>query len=380
MSPSRQVPPRSHPRCSLIYVKIPKAASSSAGGLARRIGERNGLRGARADLAHDSPKGASPVVGFPSNASSSSSGTQGPTKTTAEVWANHRVYRKLAIPFRRYFLWTMVRDPGARCASWAAARSKTTVRALGANCANFQFKYMRPEACKDAACVHSTYDFVGLVEAFDASATALARLLDVPLADVLYLVPAKSSAAKNRTATPEVRAYVGSAAFRATNALDYELWRRARDAVAALAAPAAVDEYKALRHDAVRFCEVIAQHHHRREHRLLLDSTVGPPRTPPAKDCYWGDNGCGVTCLDAFAAAEQRRRHQYHGVGEAHPKKQAASLRHNDSAVASFFNRTSGTTTIGGNATTAEKRRLLRPPLGGVERSFLQETEMSSPI
>ena len=207
-----------------------------------------------------------------------------------------------------------------RCASWFAGRVtqledhscdatkcqsavetygwayETTYEAFH-GCKDFQFMYMRPAACSyhaiDAKCVFEAFDFVGLVERFDASMALLALKLDVAFASVLYL-PSKVRSTKrapdppdrdSRAMIDEVNRLVNSTAFRERNALDLDLWETARRAVEKETSKHQfyVDTYGAMLDSATAFCATYK----------AADMT-----------CYWGDNGCGVECLDDFVDSE----------------------------------------------------------------------------
>ena len=91
-------------RSLLFYVKLPKCASSTTGGVARRVAARHGLVGSRKTGKHHCP---------PPDASAVPCG---PFRNGQQVWASHMKLREaiLHVPApleRRVFLFTVVRDP-----------------------------------------------------------------------------------------------------------------------------------------------------------------------------------------------------------------------------------------------------------------------------
>lgn len=290
---------------NLVYIKVPKAASSTVGGIARRVAVATNLSHATDDawIGADEPG----------------------------LWANHRHYAHLEADLRslktRPFVFTFVRHPASRCISWLSARlEQLDGRSCDAVCAaakrangwaatatyaasvefrDFQLKYICPGKCDEkhrrrlnkkpvyaltphsaVACARRAYDFVGVVERFDASVALLALELDVALGSVLFL-PSKNASLRAplpgalSAEVDEARAYVATAQFNSSNSLDALLWETS---------VAHVD------HEAAKHAFHVGKFgkmHAAAEAHCARD---------PRQDCYWGDNGCGVACLDAFAA------------------------------------------------------------------------------
>ena len=231
--------------CNLVYIKVTKCASSTSGGVTRRIGAYNNLSGV-------------PNATW--------------IKSEPGLWANHgawntttgRIHWQSMLHFRlRTFLWTVVRQPASRCLShhyFNFRETKTTLKRQQLadstheklvklqQCKDHAFNYIRPpdEAARSfglrawtpAALVDRVYSFVGLVERYDESMVLLASLLGIPLSQVLYL-PSKDSRTSHQyghAMVPhaslsdepgEVRQAATSAAFNESNAADLELHRLA---------------------------------------------------------------------------------------------------------------------------------------------------------
>ena len=214
--------------CNILFIKVPKCASSTSGGVARRIAAHHNVsgvgredRGGREDRFFTTPE---PAV-------SASHGRM------SRGWG---AMRKLQM---RSFLWTMTRLPVSRCLSFwyyinRDARSEASrkrmlgkVEYMRRKCNNHVFKYLKRRASSDTpeSLVGGVYGFIGIVERFDESMVMLSYLLRIPLSDVLYL-KSKESTKKGfvrhpalAEEDPGVRSYAASAAFNRSNVLDYRL-------------------------------------------------------------------------------------------------------------------------------------------------------------
>lgn len=185
--------------CNIIFVKAPKCASSTAGGVVRRIAAHHGLSGV---------------------------GDDGWVTREPGVWANHgllqRRWEALRQLERRSFLLTVVRLPVSRCLSayyhyvesrhntgWVFGPEKRAVAAEWARahpdpdtaeaklgylrqsdqCKDYVHSYIRSGAAEGAdspqdqdsphSLVQRVFSFVGLAERFDESMVMLAHMLQV---------------------------------------------------------------------------------------------------------------------------------------------------------------------------------------------------------
>ena len=191
------------------------------------------------------------------------------------VHATHaeRRFTNTAVLTLKHFIWTVVRHPLPRCLSWyyfqnrrkpKERRSKNQTAAekidfLKSMCFEYVFAYLAPRdvfagACarpfapvfpaidapgadRAAAAVLAHYDFVATVERFDESLVALARVVGVPLSQVLY----DPRDVKTTNANPhaaladepsELLAYAADE-FPKANRRDYALWDLATAALEA---------------------------------------------------------------------------------------------------------------------------------------------------
>lgn len=287
-------------RCNVIYLKIYKTGSSTAGGVARRIAARNGLHGVRSDWDQYSAM-MEPAV----------------AANHAPMYAMYPQIQSMHLPS---FIFTMVRDPVARCFSQfyhghvymrdvpnTAANKIDFLRA----CKNMQVDYMSTQysgrkfnkgctepgrfGSRDVAGVMAFYDFVGVTDDFDTSMAVLAARLNVRQTDVLFL---SSKVSGEHAQTPvshpplheepaSVQAFVRNE-FRKNN-YDFDLWAAAKQKLYAEADGVNVARFKSLLTRATRKCEGTA--------RFPLTETG------TVYGCYWGDNGCGYPCLDSFSAS-----------------------------------------------------------------------------
>ena len=302
---------------NLVYVKIPKTASTTTAGVVRRIAFHHRLSGFRGNNWIGKEPG---------------------------VWANHAPrselqdrIRKLRLPA---VLVSMLRNPAERCLSsyyhfrvsmhGTTPSDKAKLRAVK-DCSDVQFKYLRRSNETDSVqAVFRDYNFLGVAHRYEESALMLARACGAADADALYLnakvadgrPAAFSFLSYNFTTHPplseepaEVKAYVASDAYRRANARDLELLRLAEKRIAAWAAQP--DSVKALRRfeamqarvvmtcDPGDFCSA-TPHNERVLAKAAAPASVVPPGrrldqgcTDPR--CFWGDNGCGYECMDAVA-------------------------------------------------------------------------------
>ena len=221
----------------IVYVKVPKAASSTTAGVARRIGKNHGLHGA----------------------SSRKWLEMAPYKHLPGVWANHerlsllkKGIKKLKLPC---FTFTVIREPVRRCLSMfyhftvtrggGEPSAENKIAALD-DCTNYLFSYTAPvtksENAEDltASAVMKAYNFIGIAEMYEESMVVLAYLMDVPLGDILYIKAKVAGGAGGRgggkhsglsTEPKEVQDYAAGDKFQSANKLDYELYQAAVDRI-----------------------------------------------------------------------------------------------------------------------------------------------------
>jgi len=175
------------PTINLIYVKLPKSASTTTAGIARRIAFVKGLSnwntGRNVEFFVDQPT----------------------------VWSGHMLRTEmdakpvdLGFPA---FIFSMVRHPVSRCLSLfyfkvtkgtIANTEEAKLDFVKFDCRDYQYGYLRTNDTQDledegrtgheiVQHLISQYSFIGVVEMYDESAVVLARLLGVQLSDVLYV-------------------------------------------------------------------------------------------------------------------------------------------------------------------------------------------------
>jgi hypothetical protein len=295
--------------CNLIFIKVEKCASSTSGGVARRIAVKHNVSGAFLKT------WVAPEPG---------------------LWANHgrmsafpgwSAMARLAQPS---FVWTMIRLPAPRCLSEyyhlevSRARKQPSderrVAKLGSTtCQDYVFRYLATgEADTPHGLVTDVYSFIGLVERYDESMVLLASLLRIPLTDVLYLVSKDSSDGnpddmhKPMVPHPElaaesaaVRQFASGAAFNASNANDYALYAAASAQIDRLwqSNRAELDEqlksFQQMRAEVTKECSHVVAERYAKSSSFNYQQSYGL--------CYWNDNGCGYKCIDSFV--ERRGRH-----------------------------------------------------------------------
>ena len=277
-----------------IFIKVPKCASSTSGGVARRLAMYWNLShvfdGAMylRDPAYDDD-------------------------LEPKVYANHVPrhsleghldFRHLRLPI--FPMWTMVRKPADRWLSeyfhFVVANSNGRIIPSENSILhflndtrrpeNFMLEYIRARSCSptDIDCNIAAYDFIGAVEVFDFSMVQLAKVMDVPLSAVLY-VPSKVSAQREKFApeavntgmagqSPAVQAFLASPEWQSRNSLDLQLWSKVTHQVKNNMDD---DLYRQLDKYSVML----------RQAKLLCSD-------PHFSDCYWKDNGCGFRCMDTI--------------------------------------------------------------------------------
>lgn len=276
---------------TLVLIKVPKCASTTAAGVVRRIGSHHGHGGVR-------------------NKSEPTGGRKWPA-----VWASHAEAQKVVAKLReapclrwRPFLFTLLRDPLARATSeyfhfhvtreHANASDAAVTRYLdGRRARNFMFHYVRLSANATVERTLDVYDLVGTAELFDETMVLLAARLGVPLGDVLYVTSKNASAgglddighefaAVGAAQAARLAAWARETGYEARMKEDYTLWRGATERVKAAIAPLRerLDEYRRLKAFAADVC-------------------AKDPQNFIESECLWRDSGCAFRCLDERAAA-----------------------------------------------------------------------------
>ncbi|KAK7241990.1 hypothetical protein SO694_0001829 [Aureococcus anophagefferens] len=219
LGPRYDTRPANVSETSIIFIKIPKCSSSTAGGVARRVASRHGH------------------VGF---ASQHNGGYRKGTTTSPAVYANHESLVKWIHEFQhggtagtwRAFLWTVVREPLARSVSqffhFEVTRDEkdrsdekviARVRRYLKSEKNVLWWNVRTDGASeprpgDVDELLDAYDLVGTTELFDETMVLLATRLGVPLGDVLSIAR-------------RPREWAEKTGFEARVAADYALWRNA---------------------------------------------------------------------------------------------------------------------------------------------------------
>ena len=288
---SRQ--PFSAGNTSLFYVKVVKCASSTSAGVARRVAMHVGLNGSRAGQFVDEPG----------------------------VFAHHGVYRRFTatVDARVHptFVFSIVRDPAARCLSnYYEISGDTRLRITGVRdfdtsakiryanqtCSDFMYQYLAPRDGARFWELWRAFDFIGTVERYDESLVLLANRLRLPLTSITYLVVKNHTSTHQQTREQvdrepeamneqpmEVSTFFAGDAFRLANGKDYELWHYATQAVEAEIESYApyVDLFRGLQAKAEAKCSVY---------------------DPKKVNCLWRDEQCNFKCLDRLASQENQKQ------------------------------------------------------------------------
>lgn len=264
---------------NLVYIKIPKTGGSTFGGIIRRIGAHNGHSGYADGYWIWKEPG---------------------------VYANHGRYSEvhplLDALEQPVFLLSMIRDPAERAISQyyhfevskkgQPASTAALIRYMS-EIENAQVNQLQRFSGETVQQIVDRYGFIGVTELFDQSAVLMAWRLNVSLGDVLYMsskvcVPGQIDQVTRKELMClrrdqydiELQQYI-SGSFRSKNNIDYDLYAAVKDAIS--------QEY-------IASDEALT--HQLAEYKRLLAS-VRTTCLVSAQPCYWGDNGCSYTCLDA---------------------------------------------------------------------------------
>jgi hypothetical protein len=176
---------------NIVFIKTPKTASSTTGGLARRIGARHGHSGVQVGRSDLTLKDDDAEI------------------TEPGVWAAHsnrsvleeQLFPSLTLPT---FIFTFIRNPVSRCLSqfyhfkvaraskWNSSEYNKLLfmKKSGACSSSRMFRYLSPTRDPNMHTVDDilkAFDFIGDVDNYDESVVLLAHLLKIDLTDVLYL-------------------------------------------------------------------------------------------------------------------------------------------------------------------------------------------------
>ena len=270
------------------FIKVPKCASSTSGGIARRIAAHYGM----------------------AHVFDGSIDTEDPAfddDVEPRVYANHikrseldahNDVKNLRLPF--FPTWTMIRHPAERLLSQyyyfeitnghKDPNDQEAMVAYLNSTSNFLFNYIRPAHCDDDTsvlgaidCVLDAYDFVGVVELYDQSMVQLADKLNLPLTVVTYLKAKVSTEHDDLQYQSEpVKEFFRSQPWLDKNYKDIMLWEEVMRRVAIAATDYVLDQKLTIL-------------------RSMLDTARSQCETRKFKgNCYWRDNGCGYPCIDAL--------------------------------------------------------------------------------
>lgn len=272
---------------NLIYVKVEKAASSTTGGVARRIAARHGLS----------------CVGDDGCDWKSEPGVQ--SNHTLRSWFHE-------LPSKKPILWlASIRDPLDRCMSHyyhfgvnkkhVSQSTETKLEYMKSwRCSDYQWQYLKRSDDDSPQKTLEAYNFTVLAERYHESMALMIRTLGLDLTDALYL-PSKESSTflevphKSFDDEPsEVQAFGRSDEFKAQNKFDYELWHSVNNRMSVqMQEQANQDIYSAymdMLNEATSKCHTDCVWSFGLNAQENISSKCG--------DCYWHDAGCGHACFD----------------------------------------------------------------------------------
>ena len=172
------------------------------------------------------------------------------------------------------------------------------------NCNNYMAGYLGKPYDSSAEEIWRRFDFVGTTERFDESMILLQQRLPMPvrLGDILYVKAKKSSEREKRGGvmhkpyaqqSKHVHIFFDSD-FKVQNNLDFALYRLVNTSLD--------DQGKAMGLE--RLSRVMS------EYTTML--AIADKKCVQAKrqnnDCFWGDNGCMISCLDNIGAYSYVRK------------------------------------------------------------------------
>lgn len=309
-------------KCKIIFAKIPKCASSTIGGIVRRIAANNyqtfhyqGIREKRTRL-------------------------PGKDEHTCAVYASHFPRPKNIkaarndILLRDALLLTFLRNPISRVLSQyyhfrvsRAGASQIDVDVIKGLGISFRRDYMTKwiadffKRCQKTKiednveiCVRkiiNRYDFIGIVERLDESLVVFKILNNLTFSDILRVGNSKSHGSFDDTGvkivpttkSPKVLEFLQNR-FNLSVFVDIHLYNainKVLDETIHFIGREIVDNqlylYKDLLSDVNRYCQG----------RVFPPfSNEGTNQKALSKaDCYWNDNGCGVQCMDEYVSTRK---------------------------------------------------------------------------
>jgi len=310
---------------NFIFVRIAKTASTTGCGVTRRIAAHHNINGVfdrRTWMNATAVADPALITWRPEPALFADHGALDAEDYGGNFWGMEpAVYPDLlpSIPAIKAlqlptFLWTVVRNPAGRAMSnfYYAWRGKEDLLTLedkliylatfdGIDHGNVEFRFIRPSADATLDTIFSTYGFIGVLERFDESLVVLARMLKVPLSEMLYL-PSKEDGVKNEENVtiikhpsideePQVIQDILNGRFQTENELDYQLLDRANKTLSEK-----IEQLGLERHIAI-FKDLLA--------RSQEECDVPGQELAPIADlteCYYSDQGCNYKCFDKFDA------------------------------------------------------------------------------
>ena len=225
------------------------------------------------------------------------------------------------------FLWTVIREPTARMISmffhFAVSREKMEPtdknfqEYLQKNVKTFEpgyylqslstkvFNNEKDDPIDFANKILNEYDFIGITERMDESAVVLMMLLNLSMADVLYM-SAKSAggydAQKKCTyiwpsfVTPGMENYFQSDKWQKATRLEVEFYKAANRSLDLTIDKLGRSQFEA---HLTKFRQIL---------RVIQEECVPKAVFPCSSlgwnkktDCLWKDSGCGTTCLDELS-------------------------------------------------------------------------------
>mmetsp|Transcript_124710 Transcript_124710/g.220968 ORF Transcript_124710/g.220968 Transcript_124710/m.220968 type:complete len:393 (-) Transcript_124710:2-1180(-) len=295
---------------NLIYIRVPKTASTTCCEVNRRVAQHHDLSGVNIKRGWPGDIGEPGVWCVHGALSSDDFGENRVDEPVEETdfLPSWEAVQRLKMPT---FLWTTIRDPASRVLSqyyyvknpWTNITIEDKINYIDKYGGNNQFRYIRPSAEYSIADVVSAYGLIALTERLDDSLVVLAATLKVPLSDVLYLQASKNVSEKYvdgyhnviheahppRDQEPEEVQHVLNGRFRDANTLDYELYEQANVTLNAKIAEMHLEptliRFKQFLAKAQDECKVEGQD------KSAVETLV---------DCFVDDQGCNYKCIDSF--------------------------------------------------------------------------------
>lgn len=301
------VDPVDQARCldvNVILLRIFKTGTSSMAGVLRRIAERNGLNGAEEETPEDMPEPLVATAHFP-----------------MDQWEDQPFVKAITNFTKPNFLVTLVRDPMERWLSdfyYRTSKGKESHDLMQflkeyakEKKPNFMINFLRPGHYKEPDTnvtpqqTLDQYSLVGVTERFDDTVVVLMFLLGIDShCDVLYTMSKQSTSGTSKKGMhwiphiplekqpAEIREYVQSEQFRASQQEDLELYAEAVRRLDAQIEAIGKERFLQRRNEYVKWKD---------QAQLECDGDG----ESGFSDCYFSDMGCERSCLDKFCAAHE---------------------------------------------------------------------------